>query len=94
MKSRDFIYWLQGFVELHPSPDKEWSKDWHPDAHQWKLITQHLSLVFKHEIDPEMGDAKQQEILNQIHTPGGIPFPSPSKLPGIVTSDPHTLYRC
>lgn len=47
MKSRDFVYWLQGFIELNGAP---------PTPEQWKIIGQHLNLVFKHEIDPSMPD--------------------------------------
>ncbi len=49
MTPEQFVYWLQGFVELHPSPDKEWSKNWSPDGHQWQIIQDHLKLVFKKE---------------------------------------------
>ena len=59
MTSRDFAYWLQGFFELNnPKTIGERETD---------LIKRHLNLVFKHEIDPSMGDEKQQEIYNQIH---------------------------
>lgn len=80
MKSRDFCYWLQGFFEIAPSSDK---KDL--NERQVKLIQQHLALVFKHEIDPAMGDKQHQEELTNIHgdkiTLGGL------------TAD-GTLYRC
>ena len=55
MTSRDFCYWLQGYIEL--SPMKSLS------LHQIQEVQKHLSLVFKHEIDP----AEQQEKLNAIH---------------------------
>lgn len=61
MQSRDFCYWLQGFFELSLE-DQEIS------AEQATLIRQHLSLVFKHEIDPSMGDQKHQDELNEIHS--------------------------
>lgn len=38
MNERDFVYWLQGFVEL-TSLDS-------PTAEQWKMIKEHLQLVF------------------------------------------------
>lgn len=47
MKSRDFVYWLQGFAELYREP---------PTPEQWLVIKNHLNLVFKHEIDPSMPD--------------------------------------
>ncbi len=33
------------------------------------MVRRHLALVFKHEIDPSMGDAKHQEKLNETHGP-------------------------
>lgn len=65
MTSRDFAYWLQGFFEINePSiiSDK-----------QTEIIKKHLNLVFKHEIDPIMGDKKHQNELNKIHNPKEFP---------------------
>lgn len=61
MTSRDFCYWLQGFFELNEEPSAELS------AKQADMIKRHLSLVFKHEIDPAMGDAEHQQKLNETH---------------------------
>lgn len=47
MTSRDFVYWLQGFAEIHGKA---------PSDEQWTTIRNHLNLVFKHEIDPSMPD--------------------------------------
>ena len=47
MTSRDFIYWLQGYAELHGEP---------PSPEVWNKVKNHLNLVFKHEIDPSMPD--------------------------------------
>lgn len=59
MTSRDFAFWLQGFFEIeNPSSI---------DATKTELIKKHLNLVFKHEIDPSMGDEKHQAELNEIH---------------------------
>lgn len=61
MKSRDFCFWLQGFAELannHPAGLTDT---------QWATVKRHLALVFKHEIDPEAGDAKHQQELNDLH---------------------------
>ena len=58
MTARDFCYWLQGYMEL--SPTKSLS------LHQIQEVQKHLSLVFKHEIDPSF-PAEQQEELNAIH---------------------------
>lgn len=63
MTSRDFAYWLQGFFEV--SEAKEIT------TAQTKLIKKHLALVFKHEIDPSMGDEEHQESLNKTHGGGG-----------------------
>jgi hypothetical protein len=62
MKSRDFVYWLQGFIEI--ADPKELNED------QLKVIKSHLNMVFIHEIDPSDGDADMQEELNKAHSPG------------------------
>jgi len=59
MTSRDFCYWLQGYFEV--SNPKEINDK------ETQMIKKHLALVFKHEIDPSMGDEKHQEELNNIH---------------------------
>lgn len=71
MKSRDFVYWLQGYFEINKGKDEL-------TAEQANTIRNHLNLVFTHEIDPEMGDAKHQEKLNTMHTP----------------NNPDIRYRC
>jgi hypothetical protein len=63
MTSRDFCYWLQGFFEIKDADRLGISMT----DNQVKMIQKHLNLVFKHEIDPSMGDSKHQEELNQIH---------------------------
>ena len=59
MTSRDFCYWLQGYFEINPQDI--------PNQNQIEIIKKHLNLVFKHEIDPSMGDEKHQQELNEIH---------------------------
>ena len=59
MKARDFAFWLQGFFEV-ANPNTIGSKE-------TEMIKKHLALVFKHEIDPEMGDEQHQAELNAIH---------------------------
>ncbi len=59
MTSRDFAYWLQGYFEI--SNPKTISEQ------ETEMIKKHLNLVFKHEIDPSMGDAKHQQVLNEVH---------------------------
>jgi hypothetical protein len=63
MTSRDFAFWLQGFFEIDEPQtiNKE----------QTQIIKNHLNLVFKHEIDPSMGNDKHQADLNAIHNPDG-----------------------
>ena len=59
MTSRDFAYWLQGFFEIADPSEITYE--------QTTMIKKHLALVFKHEIDPSMGDEKHQYELNEIH---------------------------
>lgn len=65
MTSRDFCYWLQGYFEVVTAD----STDIPMTDKQVQMIQKHLALVFKHEIDPSMGDDKHQEVLNKIHKP-------------------------
>lgn len=60
MTSRDFCFWLQGSFELSDTDELT--------VKQVKLIKKHLNMVFKHEIDPSMGDEKHQNELNEIHS--------------------------
>ena len=85
MKSRDFVYWLQGFIELQRAANNATP----PSGEQWNVIRNHLALVFKHEIDPEAGDVRMQEALNQIHS-GKPPTGVMQGIPG--ASD--ILIRC
>lgn len=65
MTSRDFCYWLQGYLEIADADGAGISMT----DNQVKMIQKHLNLVFKHEIDPSMGDEKHQQKLNDIHNP-------------------------
>ena len=67
MTSRDFAFWLQGFFEV-ANPNTIGTKE-------VEIIKNHLSLVFKHEIDPSMGDEKHQILLNEIHSNPSKPKP-------------------
>lgn len=62
MTSRDFCYWLQGFFEI-TEPEGVTPKE-------LACIKKHLDLVFKHEIDPSMGNKQHQEKLNKVHHGG------------------------
>lgn len=59
MTSRDFCYWLQGIFEVAQPTEL--------NAQAVEKIRAHLALVFRHEIDPSMGDVKQQTDLDAIH---------------------------
>lgn len=65
MTSRDFAYWLQGFFEISQADTLT--------EEEVTIIKKHLSLVFKHEIDPSMEDAKHlehilKEELRKLHS--------------------------
>lgn len=61
MNTIDFCFWLQGYFEI--SDGKALSEK------QVKVIKNHLSLVFKHEIDPlrEKETSTPAQILNALH---------------------------
>lgn len=74
MTSRDFCFWLQGFMELHaagqsePRPhDAPELPDLRLNAAQTRTVKNHLALVFKHEIDPSMGGTELQKQMQKIH---------------------------
>lgn len=77
MTSRDFAYWLQGYFEIS-DPISIGEKE-------TEMIKKHLALVFKHEIDPSMGDQEHQEELNIIHN---------AKPVGLGRDDDKVVYRC
>jgi hypothetical protein len=62
MTSRDFCFWLQGYFEV-AGPDS--LKRNGLNGRQCEQVQAHLNLVFKHEIDPSMGD--NQDELDDIH---------------------------
>jgi hypothetical protein len=64
MTSRDFCYWLQGFFEINGVRQNGTVQ---LTVEQTVTIRAHLDMVFKHEIDPSMGDAAHQDVLNKIH---------------------------
>jgi hypothetical protein len=61
MTSRDFCYWLQGYFEINGASKGERVMN----AGQIEMVERHLSLVFKHEIDPSMPDPAG--VLQAIH---------------------------
>lgn len=58
MSSRDFIYWLQGLLEI--GNPKELNEE------QLKIVKNHLNLVFKHEIDPSLNEGKTKEEVIEL----------------------------
>jgi hypothetical protein len=61
MTSRDFCFWLQGHFEISGASALS--------AEQTEVVKKHLSLVFKHEIDPSMGPPSHQDALDALHKP-------------------------
>lgn len=89
MTSASFAYWMQGFFEIQNPTEIT--------AEQTQIIKNHLNLVFKHEIDPAMGDQKHQDELNEIHnkkpivkSETNLNFPVPNKF----HNPDNDLMRC
>lgn len=76
MTSRDFCYWLQGYFEISEaeSPGGAFTVS----ATAVSCIRNHLAMVFKHEIDPSMGDAKHRQELSKTHRGGQTQSPGKS----------------
>ena len=66
MTSRDFCYWLQGFIELTYMGDN--NADATISLRQMQKIKDHLKMVFITEIDPSFKPNIQQA-LNEAHDP-------------------------
>lgn len=64
MTSRDFVYWLQGHIELASKGAGSFGP---LSPTQVKCIADHLALVFVHEIDPSAGGSVEQAKLNALH---------------------------
>lgn len=62
MTSRDFCYWLQGFLEIGDPVTLT--------ADQVDMVKRHLAMAFKHEIDPSFGGPEKQGPLNHLHGTG------------------------
>ena len=58
MTAQEFCYWLQGFFELGGGLNGL-------TPEQVNTIKAHLSLAFKHDIDPKAGPLEYQKELNQ-----------------------------
>jgi hypothetical protein len=59
MTARDFCIWLRQYLGEEKAQGLS--------ASETAAIRQCLSGVFQHEIDPTMGDAAHQAMLNRIH---------------------------
>lgn len=74
MTSRDFCYWLQGYLEISKAETEK------PPGQMLVYLTEaqlvcvmkHLAMVFKHEIDPSMGTTQEQTVLNHLHGAGSL----------------------
>ncbi len=89
MTARDFCFWLNGHFKLNGAGAI--------DAAKADLIRRHLALVFKHEIDPSMGDVEHQTMLNEIHSPSDGTKPSEPAKVDVVHHHHHKeppVYRC
>jgi len=86
MTSRDFCFWLQGYLEISAGGS---TPDVPLTAAQVDCVQRHLALVFKHEIDPSMGGSAHQQELNEVHEPTA-PKPAWHRPPG----PGGTLLRC
>jgi hypothetical protein len=69
MTSRDFCYWLQGYMEISKNSGMQSVNQPVLFAKQVEVIQQHLNMVFIHDIDPAYGEDNQK--LNEIHSGGG-----------------------
>jgi hypothetical protein len=91
MTSRDFVYWLQGFMEI--ADPKALTEE------QIKTVRNHINMVFIHEIDPSYGDAKHQQKLQDAHdakkeVSGGLPSSSWPDSDNTSGSSDEVLLRC
>jgi len=80
MTPEQFAYWLQGFNEM--SPDAQ------PTTAQWKMIQEHLALVFTKVtlLRPE-----QEKVIRKDIKPGPI-VPIPPVVPINPWDVPHPLF--
>lgn len=80
MTSRDFCYWLQGYIEIGGADKNKGAETL--SYQQVECIQKHLAMVFKAEIDPSFKPTIQPA-LNDIHN---------SQLGG--TGGNGEIYRC
>jgi hypothetical protein len=70
MDALQFAYWLQGFSEIHGNP---------PTDAQWKVIQDHLALVFskvtpRPSLDGGQRNMSMQQLLSQCQQSNGQPL--------------------
>lgn len=87
MTSRDFVYWLQGYLEIASAGADRPALS----AEQTEVVQKHLALVFIHEIDPSY---PEREKLDDAHA-GAKPTIQPSGAPAVsgVSTRP-LVFRC
>lgn len=71
MTSRDFCYWLQGYLEI--AGERPDLRSVGLTSEQTVSIRKHLAMVFVHEIDPSAGPPEHQAKLDAAHD--GRPTP-------------------
>lgn len=85
----EFKAWIQGIEELQ-------SKDWSPNAEQWKMIREKIELITEAKQlvaeaplpPPPMNRPVQQQPRPMALPPGHVPFiPPPPPVPGGVPED-------
>jgi hypothetical protein len=81
MTSRDFCYWLQGYLEIERARAGQDVPELNRD--QVRVIKRHLDMVFLHEIDPSAGPPAHQATLDAAHE-GTEAGASPETLVGHV----------
>ncbi len=72
MMARDFVYWLQGYLELTPGQPAPLT------AEQVDKVRRHLALVFVHDLDPTLKSQNKriEEMAQKIHDDLLKPGPS------------------
>lgn len=65
MTENQFVFWLQGFVELNPNAMLTLT--------QWQIVKDHLALVFKKETPNRTVAPRQDQV--DVPSERGQPFP-------------------
>lgn len=85
MTNEQFVYWLQGFVELNPNAMLTLT--------QWQIVKDHLALVFKKEtpvrgiplpVSPRPTESTRDSVLGQ-------PFKQPAWMNPNIQWPPGTI---